>query len=143
MLDSFRISMTLPVSSERVYKAWLNSKEHAAFTSEPAKVTARKGGAFTAGDGYIQGKNLELEPYERIVQAWRTVEFPEGAEDSRLELRLQEVPGGTRLILVHTKIPEGQGPMYRDGWKEFYFKPMRAYFAQRPQRPGQRGTRPA
>tara|TARA_B110000046_G_scaffold58485_1_gene65541 strand:+ start:2113 stop:2247 length:135 start_codon:yes stop_codon:yes gene_type:complete len=30
-----------------------------------------KGEAFTAWDGYISGVNIELAPYERILQKWR------------------------------------------------------------------------
>ena len=65
------------------------------------------------------------------MQSWRTTEFPDGAEDSRLELRLSVAEGGTRLTLTHSAIPEGQGEQYRDGWKEYYFEPMVEYFTNR------------
>jgi uncharacterized protein YndB with AHSA1/START domain len=82
----------------------------------------------TAWDGYISGVILELEPYERIVQTWRTTEFPEGSEDSHLEVLLVSVEGGTRITLLHSDIPDGQAEMYDEGWEDYYFKPMRAYF---------------
>lgn len=129
MPESFKISTTLPATPKQVYKAWLSSKEHSAFTGDKAKASAKVGGKFTAFSGYIEGKNLELKPNKLIVQAWRTTEFPDGSEDSKLELTLEEVKGGTKLTLAQSKIPKGQGLRYEEGWKEFYFQPMKKYFA--------------
>lgn len=97
-------------------------------TGSPAKVDGRDGGAFTAWDGYIWGTFLELTPNKRILQSWRTSEFPEDAEDSQVEILLEEQNGKTKLTLVHTNIPAGQSESYRQGWEDFYFKPMREYF---------------
>ena len=132
MSDSFRVSAIMPTTPQRVYGAWLSSKEHGAMTGgEEAKITARIGGGYMAGSGYIEGKTLSLEPYGCIVQSWRTTDFPKDSPHSRLEIHLEEAPRGMRITLVHSEIPEGQGSMYRDGWKEFYFKPMKTYFSTR------------
>jgi outer membrane biosynthesis protein TonB len=66
------------------------------------------------------------------VQVWRTTEFPADAEDSRLELLFEPVGDGTetKVTLIHTNIPEGQGAQYKSGWGEHYFEPMRAYFSE-------------
>jgi uncharacterized protein YndB with AHSA1/START domain len=129
MSEKLRMSTILPVEPQRVYQAWLDGREHAAFTGSAAEVDARVGGRFTAWDGYIEGSNLELEPGRRIVQSWRTTEFPEASPDSRLEVLLEEVPEGTRLTLSHGEIPDGQAEGYRQGWEDYYFSPMREYFA--------------
>ncbi len=131
MAESFKISITLPATPKQLYKAWLSGKEHTAFTGESANVEPKVEGHFTAFGDYIKGKNIELVPNEKIVQAWRTTEFPEGSEDSILELTLKEVKGGTRLSLAHSNIPNRQGESYKDGWKKFYFKPMKQYFSSK------------
>lgn len=128
MTNAFTISTILPVSAERIYKAWLNSEEHAAFTGSAAAIDPTLGGAFSVWDGYITGKNILLEPHSRIIQSWRTTEFPGQAPDSRLEILLKTVPEGTRITLKHSQIPEGQAEEYKRGWKEFYFAPMKTYF---------------
>ncbi len=128
MTESIRVSAVIPGSVERIYKAWLNSKEHSAFTGSKAVIASVVGGEFTAWDGYIQGNTLVLDPYSRIIQSWRTSEFPPGSPDSWLDIRFREVEGGTEITLVHTDIPEGQGQQYEQGWREFYFGPMKAYF---------------
>jgi activator of HSP90 ATPase len=99
-------------------------------TGSPAKVSGKVGGKFTAWDGYIFGSTLELELDQRIVQAWRTSEFPDDASDSRLEIRLKETRGSTKVMLTHTNMPEDQVESYRQGWEDFYFKPMKAYFGR-------------
>jgi uncharacterized protein YndB with AHSA1/START domain len=131
MLESFEVSTVLPADPERIYKAWLDGREHGEFTGGAAEVDPRVGGRFTAWDGYIEGKTLELEPFRRIVQAWRSSEFPEGSADSRLEVLLEKNRGGTRITIRHSAIPEGQGKDYEQGWKEHYFTPMKRYFASR------------
>jgi activator of HSP90 ATPase len=35
---------------------------------------------------------------------------------------------GTRVTIIHSEIPAGQGEGYKKGWKDFYFKPMKKYF---------------
>jgi activator of HSP90 ATPase len=130
MSDQFTMSVILPVESERLYRAWLSSEAHAAFTGSVAKITARKGGHFTAWDGYITGKTLELEPFRRIVQAWRTTDFPEDADDSLLEIVVDRLDCGSKQTLNHSNLPAGRGEEFKQGWEEYYFKPMKAYFAQ-------------
>ncbi len=127
-LESLHLTTVLPASVRLIYRAWLDSEDHAAFTGSPAQVDPVVGGHFTAWDGYIQGKNLELEPYHRILQAWRTTNFPEGSADSLLEVLLEPVESGTLITLNHSEIPEGQGEDYRQGWEDYYFKPMSDYF---------------
>ncbi len=129
MPDSITVSTVLPASAERIYRAWLSSDEHAHFTGSPAQIDPHVGGAFTAWDGYIQGTTLEIEPNRRIVQAWRTTDFPAGSPDSRLEVILDERTDGVEVTLIHTNIPDGQGDGYEQGWIDYYFAPMREYFA--------------
>jgi activator of HSP90 ATPase len=126
--NGFTLSIVLPAGAEKIYKAWLSSDGHTSMTSSPAKVTGKVGGKFTAWDGYISGKTLELEKPHRILQAWRTSEFPEGASDSLVEILLSEVKGGTRITLKHYDMPPDQVNSYKQGWEDFYFKPMRKYF---------------
>lgn len=138
-MDSFEVSAVLPASPEQVYQAWLDAEEHSAFTGGEAEVEAFVGGKFSAWDGYIEGRTLELEPGRRIVQAWRTTEFPPNARDSRLEVLLAKTRGGTRITLKHSNIPIGQGKEYEQGWEEHYFAPMKVYFAGKSGKSGTKG----
>ena len=130
MAESFEISTFFPtISVERIYRAWLDSGEHSAFTGSPAQIDPGVGGKFTAWDGYIYGKTLKTEPFQRILQAWRTTEFPEQSPDSQLEILIEGVDNGAKVTLIHTGIPDGQAEDYRQGWEEYYFEPMQRYFS--------------
>jgi activator of HSP90 ATPase len=126
--NEFKLSAIFPATPEQLFDGWLSSTGHAAFTGSPAKVEDGIGGAFSAWDGYIWGRTLERERPHRIVQAWRTSEFPEDSPDSRVEIVLEKIKEGVRLTLKHMNIPEGQATGYKQGWEDFYFKPMREYF---------------
>ena len=128
--NEFKLAATFSVKAEAIYKAWLSTQGHTLMTGSPAKVAGHVQGEFTAWDGYIWGTFLELEEDKRIVQAWRTGEFPEDAEDSRVEILFEEVNGKTKLTLKHSNIPDGQADGYKTGWEDFYFKPMREYFVE-------------
>jgi len=132
MATSFTISTILPAEAKAIYHAWLDSREHAAFTGSAAQIEPNVGGTFRVWDGYITGQTIVLEPYSRIIQSWRTTEFPPHAPDSRVEIALKSAPGGTKLTLKHSQIPEGQAEDYKKGWKDFYFSPLAAYFHQEP-----------
>ncbi len=128
MKNEFTLVVTINSKAEKFYEAYLSSEGHTALTGSPARVDGTVDGDFTAWDGYIQGMFLELEKNKRIVQAWRTAEFPAEAEDSIVEILLEEDHGKTKLTLKHSNIPEGQADDYKTGWEDFYFKPMREYF---------------
>ena len=128
MKNGFTITEMIPAKASEIYQAWLNSEGHAAMTGSAAQVDGKAGGKFSAWDGYIFGTTLELTPNQRIVQAWRTSEFPDNAPDSRVEVLFEEISGGTKLTLTHSDMPEDQVESYRQGWDDYYFKPMKSHF---------------
>jgi len=126
--NGFTISDIIPAKPEEIYQAWLSTEGHAEITGSSANVDGKVGGKFSAWDGYIFGTTLELTPNRRIVQAWRTSEFPDNAPDSHVEVLLEEVASGTKVTVIHNDMPEDQVESYRQGWEDFYFKPMKNYF---------------
>ncbi|KXH76374.1 MAG: hypothetical protein AM326_07080 [Candidatus Thorarchaeota archaeon SMTZ-45] len=128
MTENLKISETIQAKPEDIYNAWLDGEKHSEMTGSKAIVELKVNGMFTAWDGYIEGKTIEMSPHQRIVQKWRTTDFPSDSPDSKLEIILKRVEKGTRITLVHSEIPEGQADEYRKGWQEFYFDPMKRYF---------------
>ena len=127
-MESIQLTTLLPAIPSEIYFAWLDSEEHSKFTGGIAVIDPEVGGVFDVWDGYITGKTLELEPDRRILQSWRTTEFPPGSPDSKLEVLIELRSGVTELTLNHSDIPDGQSEMYAQGWKEYYFAPMIEYF---------------
>ena len=77
MPDSFQLETIVAAEPQRVFSAWMDGREHAAFTGGgEAVVEPWTGGRFIAWDGYIHGILLGVDEGRRIVQTWRTSEFP-------------------------------------------------------------------
>ena len=126
-MESCHIKAVFNTDSKTLYDSWLSVEGHTAMTGGEATCSDRVGDSFIAWDGYIWGKNLELIPHQKIVQSWRTTEFSEKDEDSRVEIRLQKVSEGTQFEIIHTNIPSGQ-TQYEQGWIDHYINPMKDYF---------------
>jgi len=127
--EKIQLTEEFQIPAIELYDAWLNSKKHEAFTGGgAASFKNSTNSKFSAWDGYIEGEILELEKGKRILHSWRTTEFPESAENSLLELVLEDNKPGCKLTINHWNIPEGQGNEYKQGWIDFYFKPMKKYF---------------
>jgi uncharacterized protein YndB with AHSA1/START domain len=125
----FSVSATLPASARVIYEAWLDGRRHGRMTGGGrATASTRVGGKFTAWDGYISGKNLELVPGKRIVQSWRTTQFTDADADSEIALTLEKARTGTKVTLRHSNVPDGHDG-YKSGWKTHYFEPMIRYFS--------------
>jgi len=129
MSVEFEVYGFISASPQEIYHAWLDSDGHSKMTGTQSEVSDKVGDRFEAGDGYIQGVNLELEPSVRILQSWRTTEFEESDEDSRLEILLKAQKGGTLVTIRHSQLPEN-GMQYKDGWVDYYFTPMKEYFGR-------------
>ncbi len=127
MTKTLTIHALLPVRPEILYRVWMSSRRHSEFTGSPAVIDDRVGGEFSAWNGYITGKNLALEPGQRILQLWRTTDFPQGAPDSELEILLDSYTGGTVVTLIHRNLPDNQADDYRLGWEEQYLQPLKEY----------------
>src|ERR1700733_4274261 len=124
MALSFTVSDIIPANKETIYNAWLDSKQHAAMTNTGlAEAGTKVGDSFSAHDGYITGKNVELAPDSKIVQSWRSTEFSDDEADSLIEVTLEDADTGTLITLTHSNLPP-HGTQYESGWKAYYFEPM-------------------
>jgi activator of HSP90 ATPase len=90
------------------------------------------GEEFTAWEGYISGKYLELEKGKRIVQEWINTDWPEGLPPSKFELTFKATKEGTEISMVQSNIPADQEKELLDGWTEFYWNPLKEYFSKKP-----------
>jgi activator of HSP90 ATPase len=113
---------------EEVYSAYLDSRAHSKFTGSRASISPKVGGKMSAWDGYIIGRNLELVKGKKIVQEWRTTDWPAGYPPSILTITLRKAGRGTELTMVHSKVPKSQMKDYAEGWKEWYWGPLKEYF---------------
>lgn len=129
-VSTIRQKVIIPATPDEVYEAFMDAKKHTAFTGSKATCNPKGGGHFTAWDGYISGKNIELEKGKKIVQEWKTTEWPKDYPPSRLELSLNKVKDGTEISMKHSNVPSEQAEDIKQGWIDFYWEPMKAFFAK-------------
>jgi len=94
-----------------------------ALAKKPAEISQELGGAFSVFGGHIVGRQLELVLGQRIVQAWRVVDWEPGIF-SIAHFELVEQAGSTKMVFDHTGFPGGQGAHLAEGWRVNYWQPL-------------------
>ncbi len=111
---------------ERIYAALLDSKQFSAFTGPAAEIHAEAGGGVKMFGGLIEGRNIELIPQQRIVQAWREASWAPGYY-SLVKFELKAAGAGTHLVFDQTGIAADDWKHLNDGWPLRYWEPLRKY----------------
>ncbi len=137
--ESIHQEPVFKASRKRVYEALTDAKEFNKVTqlseamqsamslgNKPTEISRQEGGAFTLFGGHIVGRHIELVANERIVQAWRVVDWNPGVY-SIVKFELAEQGSGTKLVFDHTGFPEGKGQHLAHGWKANYWDPLGKY----------------
>jgi len=125
-------------SRERVYQALTGTRQFdkvieisgakkvTALGTQPTQISGQVGGPFVLFGGHIIGRHIELVPNQRIVQAWRVVDWGPGIY-SIVRFELTETGSGTKIIFDHTGFPKGLGAHLADGWKGHYWYPLEKF----------------
>ena len=123
---SLHQELELNATPRRIYDLLLDAKGFSAFSGDAAEVGPKAGQAFSLFGGRITGRNVELVPPERIVQAWRSGSWGPGVY-SMARFGLTPRSGKTLLVLDHTGFPAGDGDNLATGWREHYWEPLRKF----------------
>ena len=125
-----RQTASFKANPQDIYEALMDPKKHSELTGGNAVTSRKVGGHFTAYDGYVEGKNIELIPDKLIVQKWRGSDWPEGHFSTVIFL-LEEVDENTRLTFIQVGVPEDQFADISEGLREFYWRPMKKLLEKR------------
>ena len=106
---------------------YMDSKKHSEATGSKATVSRKVGGVFSAWDGFIRGRNLQIVRDRLIVQAWRGSDMKKTDPDTILVLRFDKSKKGARVTMFHTNVPASQLKELKGGWYDFYWKPWKQY----------------
>jgi uncharacterized protein YndB with AHSA1/START domain len=127
------MAINLPASPARLYRMYLDPKQHGAFTGAPVKIGARAGATFEAFGGALTGMILQVIPNRVIVQSWRSTNFGRRDIDSTLVLSFWPDEGGGRIDLTHVNVADGDFAGVSEGWSKYYWVPWREYL-RRPKK---------
>jgi activator of HSP90 ATPase len=122
----YEIDFAAPPS--RLYQAITDQKQFSAFSGAPATIDPNPGGAFSMFGGQIEGRNIELVPNERIVQAWRPAHWPAGIY-SIVHFEFKPRASETTLIFDHIGFPAGDYDSLDSGWSHHYWEPLKKSLA--------------
>ena len=123
-------------SRKRIYESLTDTKQFdkviklggasTALGSEPTKISSEGGGVFILFGGHIIGRQIELVPNERIVQAWRVVDWEPGVY-SIASFELREQGSGTKIVFDHMGFPKGLAKHLAAGWRSHYWEPLEKF----------------
>jgi activator of HSP90 ATPase len=124
-------------SSKRVYDALTEAEQFQKvelltgmsgldLAGKPAAISREAGGAFSLFGAYIVGRQIDLVPEKRIVQAWRVTNWDPGVY-SIARFELTEQGPATKLVFDHTGFPTGAGEHLAAGWKAHYWEPLEKF----------------
>jgi activator of HSP90 ATPase len=114
-------------SPQKIYEALIDSNQFSVVSGgAPTEISPEEGGSFSCFGGMIFGRNIELVPNQRIVQAWRVANWPEGVYSiAKFELKAQDLK--TQLIFDHLGFPESEAEHLAAGWSQNYWNPLEKY----------------
>jgi activator of HSP90 ATPase len=120
-------------SPGQIYDFLTNGEIFAAATEMPAQLSDREGEAFSVFGGRVEGRQVELVPGERVVQAWRFGDaHPDAWEPgvySIVRFRMQRDGDATRFVIDHNGIPPEWEDHIQSGYPTFYRDPLTRYYA--------------
>ena len=123
----------IDAAPEQVYAVLTDGAKFAAATGMPAELSDREGEAFTLFGGRVEGRQVELVPGRRVVQAWRFggahPEPWDAGVYSVVRFTLQPEGEATKFVIDHDGIPSEAQQRIETGYPSFYQGPLAAYFA--------------
>jgi activator of HSP90 ATPase len=96
--------------------------------TKPTRISRETGGPFALFGGHIVGRHIEIIPAQRIVQAWRVVDWMPGLY-SIARFELVELGAGTRLRFDHSGFPKGEAEHLAQGWTGNYWEPIHKFLS--------------
>lgn len=118
---------TFSAAPEQIYELLTNGAKFADVTGRPGKGGGSEGAYFSLFGDWLNGRQIELVPNERIVQAWRFADWEPGLYSV---VRFTLAPDGdeTKLVVDHDGYPAELHDHLDTNWGPFYFEPMTAHF---------------
>jgi activator of HSP90 ATPase len=118
---------TFAVAPERVYELLTNGAKFGDVTGKPGKGGGSEGAVFSLFGDWLEGRQIELVPNERVVQAWRFRDWDPGVY-SIVRFTLTREASGTKLAVDHDAYPAAFHEHLSTNWRPFYFDPLAKHF---------------
>lgn len=120
--------VTINATPDAVYEVLTNAEKFSEMSGgRPAEISSDVGGEVSLFGGVISALNIELVPGERLVQTWRSADWPAGVH-SIIRFELSAKGPGTKLRFTQSGHPKEAAAHLSEGWNQMYWGPMNALF---------------
>jgi activator of HSP90 ATPase len=135
--EAIHQQVSMPVVASKVYEVLTNAAlfqkmslfstdvPEALLNAHPAQLSGEPGSAFSLFGGMIEGRQIELVPAKRVIQAWRANDWDPGL----YSIARFELSGATKIVFDQTGFPEGAGEHLARGWHSHYWNGMMKLFS--------------
>jgi activator of HSP90 ATPase len=128
MTKSIHQEIKFSAKADKIYELILSGKfagemgcdEKTAKAPTANKAGSDAGQTFCLFGGMIEGRNIELVPGQRIVQAWRPKNWETGVY-SLVKFELKQQEGKTQVVFDQVGFPDDQFDHLSAGWQKNYW----------------------
>lgn len=121
-MKSLEQSYEIKAPVEKVWQALVDPKIIDDWGGGPAEMDDQAGTEWKLWGGDIHGRNLEVEPNEKLVQNWYSGDWP---APSVCTFELSDRDGITTVNLTHVNIPDNEFDEVESGWRDYYLGPLK------------------
>lgn len=114
---------TIDASASKVWQALVDPKLIKQWTGVKAVMSEKEGPTFKLWGGDIWGTNTKVIAEEFLEQDWFGGDW-DVASKVKIKLHANQ-NGSTTVNLIHDSLPKGQENSFADGWKDYYFEPIK------------------
>lgn len=123
-LKSLNFEEEFKCTASDFYESLTREELVSRFTQDKAKVVNKVGGQFSLFGGNVEGEFVELTKDKLIKQKWRFKNWP-SAHYSTVSFQIESKDDCVQVKLSQIDVPAYEYEKVKEGWKRFYFEPMR------------------
>ena len=110
---------------DQVWEALTNSKVIEEWTGSSAEFDPNINGEFKLWGGDIHGFNTKVSEPTVLEEDWYSNDEEDPHHCYKVRFTLSEVSGQTTIKLIHADVPDNKFKDYADGWRDYYFNPLK------------------
>jgi activator of HSP90 ATPase len=124
-MKTFKKTFKINAEASDVYAALTNPFTIELWSGYPAEMNTEPGSEFSLWEGDITGRNIEFITDKKVVQEWY---FGDQAEKSIVTIIIHPDRERSEVTVEHTNIPDDEFDDIAEGWRDYYFGAIAAFF---------------
>ena len=124
-MKNFKKTFRINAEPADIYSALTNPYTIELWSGYPAIMSEQPGTEFSLWEGDITGRNIEFVKDRKVVQEWY---FGDQEEKSIVTITIFPDKDNSSVTVEHTNIPDDDFAGITEGWREYYFGAITAFF---------------